>query len=93
MRSLQDEIKKAQQELACPICNRSFRLKDMNLRTIWPNSIIELSVVCSRGHFPIILIVPIALKESAKAGRIKRKELINIHHQINKLKKSLTTIK
>jgi hypothetical protein len=48
-------------------------------------STVELSVICDRGHFPVILIVPITLKELAKVGHITRKELKVVDQRIDKL--------
>jgi len=88
MRSLQDEIRQAQQELTCPICGRTFELRDIHLRTFGkPN--VELSVTCSRGHFPVILLVPVTLKEMIKAGPISKTELGKVCQKIDKLSDSL----
>ncbi len=75
MRSLQDEIAEIQRELSCPICSRTFSLRDIQLKAFEDNASVELSVVCNRGHFPVILLVPVDLKEVAKAGPITKKEL------------------
>lgn len=89
MRSLQDEIRQAQQELTCPICGRMFELRDIHIRAFDFKKAIELSVTCSRGHFPIILIVPLTLKELVKAGPINEIELKKIHAQIDQLDQTL----
>ena len=88
MRSLQDEIRQAQQELTCPICGRTFELRDIHLRS-FARSNIELSVTCSRGHFPVILLIPITLKEMIKAGRITKSELKQAFVKIDRLTDSL----
>lgn len=89
MRSLQDEIRQAQRELSCPVCGRSFDLRDIRVRSYLNNSSIELSVVCSRGHSPIILLVPVSLKEITKAGPITEKELRTIHRRIDNVEESI----
>ena len=91
MRSLQDEIRKAQQELTCPICSRSFELRDIHLRHFGAASA-ELSVTCNRGHFPIILLIPLTLKEIAKAGQISSAELKAVFAKINSIKESIHEI-
>jgi len=88
MRSLQDEIRQAQQELTCPICGRTFELKDISLRS-YAQTNVELSVTCSRGHFPVILLVPISLKEMVRAGQITRGELKQAFTKIDRLRDSL----
>jgi len=75
MRSLQDEIAEIQRELNCPICSRTFELRDIQLKAFHDSTNVELSVICNRGHFPVILLVPVNLKEIAKAGPITKKEL------------------
>lgn len=86
MRSLQDEIRQAQRDLFCPICSRTFELKDINVRSIASNATIELSVVCQRGHFPVIMLVPITLKELAKAGPITPTEIKKANRKIDQIK-------
>lgn len=85
MRSLQDEIIQVQRDLTCPICSRHFSLKDIRVQPTIGQGIIELAVNCSRGHFPVILLVPVNLKELIKAGPITRKELKNAYEHIEKI--------
>lgn len=92
MRSLQDEIRQAQQELTCPICSRTFELRDINIRAYQPNAAIELSVTCNRGHFPIILLVPLALKDLLNAGPILPLELKALHAEVDLLDRSLEKV-
>lgn len=92
MRSLQDEIRQAQRDLSCPICSRTFGLKDINVRSFLNNSTVELSVVCQRGHFPVILLVPVTLKELAKVGQITDKELRTVSKEIDKLENDLSKL-
>lgn len=84
MRSLQDEIRQAQKDLSCPICARTFQLRDIRVRPSGQSSA-ELSVICSRGHFPVILLVPINLKEVVSAGPITERELKQVGKRISKL--------
>lgn len=86
MRSLQDEIRQAQRDLFCPICSRTFELKDINVRSFVSNATVELSVVCQRGHFPVIMLVPITLKELAKAGPITATEIKRVNRKIDQIK-------
>jgi hypothetical protein len=88
MRSLQDEIRQAQRDLFCPICGRTFELKDIRIRSFFASGTVELSVNCSRSHFPVILLVPITLKELAKAGYITKRELKIANQKIDRLNKS-----
>ena len=92
MRSLQDEIKQIQRDLFCPVCSRSFNLRDINVRSFAENSTVELSVVCQRGHFPVILLIPVTLKELAKAGPITEKEIRRAHKMIDQLESTLSQI-
>lgn len=92
MRSLQDEIAQAQRELSCPICSRGFELRDIQLRAFANSASAELSVVCSKGHFPVILLVPVTLKEVAKAGPITRTELKRAYGNLEKLSDSLDSL-
>lgn len=89
MRSLQDEIRQTQRELSCPVCGRSFNLRDIRVRSYVGNSSVELSIVCSRGHFPVILLVPVSLKEIAQAGPITEKELKSVQRKIDKVEESI----
>lgn len=86
MRSLQDEIRQAQRDLFCPICSRTFELKDINVRSQAENGTIELSVICQRGHFPVILLLPITLKELVKAGPITEREVKQVFKRIDQIK-------
>ncbi|HSX41974.1 MAG TPA: hypothetical protein VLE93_01340 [Candidatus Saccharimonadales bacterium] len=88
MRSLQDEIRQAHRDLFCPVCGRTFELKDIRVRSFLGNGAVELSVNCSRGHFPVIMLVPLTLKELAAAGPITKKELKIATQKIDKLEKS-----
>lgn len=88
MRSLQDEIRQAHRDLFCPVCGRTFELKDIRVRSFFSNGTIELSVNCSRSHFPVIMLVPITLKELAKAGPITKRELKKAGQKIDQLEKS-----
>lgn len=72
MRSLQDEIRRAQRELICPICARKFDVRDINLRLMSGNTVAELSVSCSRGHFPVVVFAPVTV---AKTTAMKMKAL------------------
>lgn len=92
MRSLQDEIRKAQQELTCPVCGRMFELRDISIRAFELNKAVELSVTCSRGHFPIILLVPLALKDLVKAGPITPTELKMIDAEVDSLETTLEKV-
>jgi len=92
MRSLQDEIRKAQQELTCPVCSRMFELRDIHIRAFELNRTIELSVTCSRGHFPIILLVPLTLKDLVTAGPISPDELKLIHAEVDALEHTLEKV-
>ncbi len=92
MRSLQDEIRKAQQELTCPICGRMFELRDIHIQAYDFNKAVELSVTCSRGHFPIILLVPLTLKDLVIAGPITNSELKQIHTEVDSLQKTLEKV-
>ncbi|MEK7170989.1 MAG: hypothetical protein AAB774_01625 [Patescibacteria group bacterium] len=92
MLSLQDEIRKAQQELTCPVCGRMFELRDIHIRAYEFNKAVELSVTCSRGHFPIILLVPLALKDLVNAGPITQSELKMIHSEVDSLETTLEKV-
>lgn len=92
MRSLQDEIRQAHKELSCPICGRAFALKDINIRSFITNQTAELSVVCQRGHFPVILLVPITLRELAKAGNISTKEIKKFEKTVDDLTTNLSNL-
>ncbi len=85
MRSLQDEIAQAQRELSCPICSRTFELRDIQLRAFHDSATAELSVVCSKGHFPVILIVPVTLKDVARIGQITKTELKRTYASLENL--------
>ncbi|OGD60836.1 hypothetical protein A3A71_02930 [Candidatus Berkelbacteria bacterium RIFCSPLOWO2_01_FULL_50_28] len=89
MRSLQDEIRQAQQELTCPICGRTFELRDIHLRSFGKSNSFEISVTCSRGHFPVILLVPITLKEASRVGKITKAEMKQVFSEIDDLTDSL----
>jgi len=89
MRSLQDEIRQALRDLFCPICSRTFELREIRVRSLVHQSTIEISVVCNRGHFPVILIVPILLSEVAEAGLISNTELKKTYARIDRLKDSI----
>ncbi len=88
MRSLQDEIRQAHRDLFCPVCGRTFELKDIRVRSFFPNGAVELSVSCGRGHFPVIMLLPITLKELVKAGPITKRDLKQAHQKIDKLDQS-----
>ena len=92
MRSLQDEIRQAQRDLFCPICSRTFGLKDINVRSFLDSNTVELSVVCQRGHFPVVMLVPVTLRELARAGQITPRELKIVDKRIDALKENLTKI-
>jgi len=89
MRSLQDEIRQTQRELSCPVCGRTFDLRDIRVRSYLGNNSVELSVVCSRSHTPIILLVPINLKDVAQAGPITERELKKALRKIDSLQESI----
>lgn len=89
MRSLQDEIRQTQRELSCPVCGRSFNLRDIRVRSYVDHNSVELSIVCSRGHFPVILLVPVSLKEIAQAGPITEKELKSVQRKIDRVEESI----
>lgn len=74
MRSLQDEIRRVQQNLFCPVCRQKFALQDIQLHAFTSIGKAELAIVCSRGHFPVILIVPVVLKEALSVGPITKEE-------------------
>jgi len=84
MRSLQDEIRRIQKELVCPVCFHPFNLKDLKVVSSG-SSKVEVSAICSKGHFPVILVLPITLQELQEAGPITRKELTQINRQIEAL--------
>ncbi|MEX1123599.1 MAG: hypothetical protein WEC81_00220 [Patescibacteria group bacterium] len=92
MRSLQDEIRQAQKDLSCPICARTFQLRDIRIRSFLGNGSAELSVVCSRGHFPVILLVPVNLKEVTNAGPITEGEIQRLGKKISKLNRSISEL-
>jgi len=92
MRSLQDEIRQAQKDLSCPICARTFQLRDIRVRSFIGHGSAELSVMCSRGHFPVILLVPISLKEATNAGSITKEEIQEFSVRITKAKQSIKEI-
>jgi len=92
MRSLQDEIRKVQQNLFCPICRRPFSLQDIQLHALTAMGKAELALVCSRGHFPIILIVPISLKEAISFGPISKQEYVRVSKKINQAVNSIEEI-
>jgi hypothetical protein len=92
MRSLQDEIRQTQRKLSCPVCGRTFDLRDIRVRSYLGNNSVELSVVCSRGHTPIILLVPINLKAIAQAGPITDKELRRALRKIDSLQETIQEI-
>lgn len=91
MRSLQDEIRQAQKDLSCPICARTFQLRDIRVRTFHGGSA-ELSVICSRGHFPVILIVPVTLQEVAKAGPMTDEDVRIFTKRVLKADKSIKEV-
>lgn len=92
MRSLQDEIRQAQRDLFCPICSRTFELKDIRVRTSPEGNSAEISVMCHRGHFPVILLVPITLAEIARAGFITENELKKASKRFESLSNSFQEI-
>ena len=71
--------------MTCPICGRSFELKDIRIRSFLNNGTVELSVGCNRNHFPVILLVPVTLRELAKAGPISEREARIASRRIDKL--------
>ncbi|MEK7548449.1 MAG: hypothetical protein AAB499_00940 [Patescibacteria group bacterium] len=75
MRSLQDEIRQVQRDLACPICSRRFELKDIQIVTDSDYGRAQVSVNCRRGHFPVVLGVPVVLPTLSSAGPISAREL------------------
>ena len=89
MRSLQDEIRQAQKELSCPICARTFQLRDIRVRSFPGGGSAELSVICSRGHFPVILLIPVNLRDLVNAGPITDRELKIVGKKISNLDKSI----
>lgn len=91
MRSLQDEIRQAQRDLFCPICSRTFELKDIQLHSFPDKARLELSVVCNRGHFPVILLVPV-LCEATKAGAVTQTEARLAGKRISELTDNLLPI-
>lgn len=49
-------------------------------------------MVCQRGHFPVILLVPVTLKELAAVGKITEKELKSVSKEIDSLQNNLSTL-
>lgn len=92
MRSLQDEIRKIQQSLFCPVCRRPFDLQDIQLHAFSGKGKAELSIVCSRGHFPAILLVPINLSDISTLGPIEESELVQAQKRIESVKHSIEEI-
>jgi hypothetical protein len=92
MRSLQDEIGEMQRELSCPVCSRVFTLRDIQLKAFYDNASVELSVICNRGHFPVIMLVPVNLQEVAEAGPITRRELKRAYGSLERLPDSFENI-
>jgi hypothetical protein len=92
MRSLQDEIAELQRELSCPLCSRTFSLRDIQLKAFQNNASVELSVICNRGHFPVIMLVPVNLQEVAQAGPITRGDLRRAYGSLEKLPDSFENI-
>ena len=87
MRSLQDEIRRIQKELVCPVCFHPFNLKDLRVMSTG-SSKAEVSAVCAKGHFPVILVLPISLTDINEAGLMTKKELQQIYRQIESLEVS-----
>jgi hypothetical protein len=92
MRSLQDEIRQAQKDLSCPICARTFQLRDIRIRSFHGLGSAELSVICSRGHFPVILLVPVTLRDAISAGPITDQEVKQFSLRISKADKSIKEV-
>lgn len=93
MRSLQDEIIRAQQELSCPVCGRKFTLRDISvLPSFGKAGALELSIMCSKKHFPVVMMVPIHLGEMIKAGPITSAELKTAFKRIDSVKISVKEI-
>lgn len=86
MRSLQDEIIQVQRDLTCPICGRHFSFRDIRIQPTLGKGVVELAVSCNRGHFPVILLVPINLKKLLEAGPISKEELVKAHKRIDEIK-------
>jgi len=55
MLSLIELLRKAQKELTCPTCGRTFSLSEIRPRE-HNNNTIMLQAICSNNHFPIVLI-------------------------------------
>lgn len=85
MRSLQDEIRQVQRDLSCPICSRRFELKDIQVATDSEAGNAQVSVNCRRGHFPVVLVVPLVLSSLANAGPITSQELRSTANLIDRL--------
>jgi len=92
MRSLQDEIRRVQQSLFCPVCRRPFALQDIQLHAFTAVGRAELAIVCARGHFPVILIVPIVLKEAISFGPISQQEFVQTSKKIDEASHSIEEI-
>lgn len=92
MRSLQDEIAEMQRGLSCPVCSRTFGLRDIQVKAFYDNASVELSVICNRGHFPVIMLVPVNLQEIAEAGPITKSELRQTYGVLARLNDSFENI-
>lgn len=77
MLSLIELLHKAQKELTCPTCGRSFMLSEIRPRGHINNTIM-LQAVCSNNHFPIVLIFIPSKPFTATIEPISKQEITQL---------------
>jgi hypothetical protein len=82
MPSLIELLHKAQKELTCPTCGRSFMLSEIRPRGHINNTIM-LQAVCSNNHFPIVLIFIPSKPFSAAIEPISKKEITQLKESLS----------
>ncbi len=75
MLSLIELLHKAQKELTCPTCGRTFSLSEIRPRGHINNTIM-LQAVCSNNHFPIVLIFIPSKPLTAKIVPISKRDAL-----------------
>lgn len=78
MNPIGEIIQKAQKDLYCPSCGRSFSFDEIKLRGLY-NKTILLQTICTNEHTPIIMIFVASYKNLNNIHIIDADDIIKAH--------------
>ena len=80
--AMDDILRIAQEDLACPVCGRQFELDELKMRGAFEHQYL-VQATCQRGHAPTLTLYVVSDRnEQAAVPRVTTDEVLDLHNAL-----------